>query len=297
MADLDALVRFAQVVEFGSFSAAARRLGVSRQAVQRSVDALEKAHGVVLLERNSRRLRLTDAGRRVLVAARRVREAGLEADALLEASTESPRGVLRISAPPLFANAVLTRVITSFLTDWPEVRVRGYFMATRADPERDDIDVTLRVGAPPPETSYAVRLGSAGLGLVATPAYLAAHAAPDHPDRLTAHRTLDYGRDAGPWRFDGPEGPVEVRVDPHLRADSAPVVLAACLADGGILRIPWMVAGDRVRAGEVVPVLEDFRIPAADVWAIYGHRTAGDPTLAAFLDALKRTTWGPDPER
>ena len=105
-ADPTNLLRFLEVVEAGSFSAAARKLEISRQAVQRSIDALERDAGATLFERTTRRLRLTDLGRRLVPPARALREAGHEVDALLSAATSHPRGRLRISGPPLFADAV-----------------------------------------------------------------------------------------------------------------------------------------------------------------------------------------------
>ncbi|GAB4559816.1 MAG: LysR family transcriptional regulator [Haliangiales bacterium] len=302
MVDPDILIRFLEVVEAGSFSGAARELGISRQAVQRSIDTLEQRHNVPLFERTTRQLRLTDAGRRLVPAARAVRRASDEAGALLSAAASHPSGRLRLSAPPLFAETVLTRVIPRFLERWPDVDLEARFDTALIDPFTADIDLTIRIGREPPADTYATRLGQAGLLMCATPAYLAAHPAPEHPNQLTQHQLLAYGRGAQVWRFDRPErGPAEadsdveravaVEVAPRLQTNSAPVMVAACLAGLGILRTPLLAVSEQLASGALVEVLPAWRIPAADVWALYGHRVSTDPTLQAFLDVLRAASW------
>ncbi|MCB9706449.1 MAG: LysR family transcriptional regulator [Myxococcales bacterium] len=286
-ADPTNLLRFLEVVEAGSFSAAARKLEISRQAVQRSIDALERDAGATLFERTTRRLRLTDLGRRLVPPARALREAGHEVDALLSAATSHPRGRLRISGPPLFADAVLSRVIPAFLARWPEVEVDAQFESGRTDPLRADLDLTIRIGAAPPEQGYAARVGEAPMILCAAPRYLETRGAPERPHLLAAHDLLAYGTGPREWSFDGPQGPVAVPAAARLTSNSAPVIVAACVAGLGIARIPAMAVDAARERGEVIEVLPAWRLPAAQVWALYGHRTATDPTLLAFLDALR----------
>lgn len=291
MPDLDALLRFLSVVESGSFSAAARRLGVSRQAVQRSVDVLERQSGVQLLERTTRRLRVTDAGRRLIPLVHTIRDAGHEADALLSAATSRPTGRIRLSAPPLFAETVLVRVLPGFLAQWPEVDVEAQFSTARMDPFEADLDLTIRIGVAPPENAYAVSLGRASQVLCASPDYLMAHPAPAHPDQLAGHELLAYGQGVRSWSFDGPDGAVTVATRFRLHTNSAPIMVAACLAGLGILKVPQLAVAPRLAAGDLCCVLPEWTIAASQVWAVYGHRAATDPTLQAFLDALRAVPW------
>lgn len=187
-------------------------------------------------------------------------------------------------------------MIPAFLARWPAVEIEARFVAGRTDPKRDDFDLTLRVGAAPPEDAYALHLGRAEIVLCASPAWLADHAGPSTPNQLHAQPTLVYGLDQGPWVFTGPGGVVTVDVRPRLRGDSADLLVAACRAGLGVLRIPEMAITDALRDGTLRRVLPDWTLPGADVWAIYGHRTHGDPTLAAFLDALRGAAWGAPPD-
>ncbi len=291
MPDLNALDRFALVVETGSFSAAARRLAVSRQAIHRSIETLEREHGVQLIERSTRKLRLTDAGRRLSRVAQTIRDAGRDADAVLRAARDAPRGLLRISAPPLFADAVLSKVLPEFLTRFADVEIEAHFESRRMDRHRDDLDLSIRIGAPPPEQTYAVRLGQAAMVLCTSPSYLQAHPAPTHPDQLLAHELLAYGRGHRRWSFRGPEGDVSIDVHPRAQTDSASVMVQICLAGLGILRVPRLAVAAQLRAGTLCEVLPAWSIPAAETWAIYGHRAASDPTLAALLEALRAIDW------
>lgn len=288
---LDALVRFAVVVESGSFSAAARQLGISRQAVQRSIDQLEAAHKVQLLERSTRSLRLTDAGRRLLVVARDVRASSQQAAALLRAETAPLRGRLRLSAPPLFSRTRLARVISAFLAQWPDVRIEVYTTAA-ATATDDEMDLQLRVGAPPPAQTYARRLGAVRQVLVASPAWLAASGPLPQPDALLAAPVLTYGPRPMPWHLQRGEESTTLDVAPRLHADSAEVVVSAALRGLGVLCIPRMAVQDHLSAGALVRVLPGWAPPAVPIWAVYRHRAALNPTLSAFLDALGASLMG-----
>lgn len=288
----DALLRLLGVAEAGSFAAAARQLGVSRQAIHRSVDALEQDFGATLFDRGARRLRLTDLGRRLLPHARAVRAAGLEATALVASATQAPSGTVRLTAPPLFAQVVLARVLPTFLLSWPQVRVAAHFDTTRSELHRDDYDLMIRIGAAPSGDTYAALLGRAGLCLCAAPSYLQQRGAPEHPEQLAEHDLLTYANEPMPsWWLERGHESVTLAVDARMTSNDAPVVMEACAAGLGIVRIPAMAATAALSDGRVVQVLQQWSLPTADVWAVYGHRSPSDPTLQALLDALRSASW------
>ena len=290
VADFDEFLRFVEVAEAGSFAGAARRLNVSRQAVQRSLEQLEHRSGVQLLERSTRQLRLTDAGRRLLPAAYDLRTSARQAEAILSGAAEAPRGTLRIAAPPLFAEQVLAEVIARFQSAWPEVEVEGRFETRPTDPFADDLDLMIRIGFQPPEAAYAVRVDRGSWVLCASPKYL--ENAPElvSPVDLSHHRTLFYGDKLRPWTLRrGEESPVKVELAPVLQANSVPVVLAGCREGLGVAGLPVMGLSASLAAGILVEVLPEWRFPEPNVWAVYGHRTSTDPTLAAFVKLLQET--------
>lgn len=286
----DSLIRLLEVAEAGTFSEAARRLGVTRQAVQRSIAALEEQTGAALVDRTTRTMRLTHVGRRLLPHARAIRDALRHTSAVLSASQSTPSGRLRVTAPPLFGETVLARAIPRFLETWPDVDLWVKLTTDRSDPLGGDHDLSIRIGSDPPPDTFAQRLGQARTVLVASPAYLSEHAPITHPDRLSGHRLLAYGTPAQTWTLDQ-DTTVTIAVTLHLVADSARIVLLAAEAGVGVLHVPHMAAVEALAAGRLVEVLPSWRVTEADVWAIYGHKLAEDATLRALVDVVRDTDW------
>jgi DNA-binding transcriptional LysR family regulator len=285
------LLRLLTVSEAGSFSEAARRLGLSRQAVQRAISAMESSAGAALVDRTTRALRLTPLAHSLLPHAREIRSAVRSSLALVAASQAEPTGALRVTAPPVFADAVLSRAIPRFLRDCPRVDLTVRVTAERSDPLRGDHDLTIRIGAEPPSTAYATRLGRATTVLVAAATYLDQYPPLRQPEQLAQHRLLSYGLQRGPWSLDGPSGCVTIPVELHLSSDCASLVLSAAEAGLGIARPPRIAVVESLRKGGVIEVLGDWSPPDADVWAVYGHKLAVDPSLASMLTALRETPW------
>lgn len=290
--DLHGLLRFLTVTEAGSFAEASRLLGVSRQAVHRSIDALEKECGGPLIDRDAQGLRPTVTGRKLLSHARALRDIARKVRATVEAASVEPSGLVRLTAPSLFAETVMAPAIAKFLVRWPAVRMVARFDTARTDLLRDDFDLMVRIGAEPDPGHYAVLLGQADLCLCASPSYLAEHPAPSSPDELPAHPLLEYSpRPATQWWLSRAEEARTVEVTPRFTGDSAAVVVHACLSGLGILRVPRLAVATLLAGGELVPILPDWQLRRADVWAVYGHRSDTDPTLGALLDALREVRW------
>lgn len=292
--DQEALLRFLAVAEAGSFAGAARVLGVSRQAVHRSVEQLEAFAGVPLIERGARgrsEQHPTPLGRSVVSAVRSVRDAVRAVEALLTAATAEPTGLLRVTAPPLFGEAVVSPALAAMLASWPAVRAEARFVTGRTDLHRDDYDVMIRIGAAPDEDTYAVHLGRAGLALCAAPD-LVGEPGPSEPDELLGFPLLGYGDVAATaWTLVRGDERVTVPVEPRMTSNSAKTMVEAALAGLGVLRAPILAVGEVLRAGALVRVLPEWEVPSADVWAVYGHRSETDPTLAAFIGCLREVVW------
>ncbi|MFY0539506.1 LysR family transcriptional regulator [Nannocystis pusilla] len=287
--DLNALARFAAVVELGGFSPAARALGVPRQSLHRSIAQLEQVTGVRLLDRGARQVRPTDAGRRLFGHAATILREARDAHASLRAARGRPRGRLRLTAPHLFAEQFLIPLIEEFLATWPEVQIDADFTVAHSDLIRDDYDLAIRLGDRPTHGRYVVMLGSVATVCCVAPAYLAAAPPLADPQALSRHSVLAYGphRVRHTWRFERAGETVEVDLAPRLRADSARLVLAACRAGLGVARLPEFLCAGDVSAGSLVPVWVDWQIPRTPIWVLYSSRSDKNPTLHAFLDRLK----------
>ncbi|HEU4404511.1 MAG TPA: LysR substrate-binding domain-containing protein [Polyangiaceae bacterium] len=289
--DLAALAAYAQVVAAGGFSGAARALGVPRQAVHRRVTALERELGLELLERTTRRVRPTDAGRRLFGHAERVLAEARAATEAMRAARAAPSGTLRLTAPELFGELVIGPALAKFLARWPAVRAAALFSLEREDLLGRDLDLAIRLGPLREGSRRARRLGAVPVVCCAAPALIAGAAEPvEHPGALASWPALHYGRDPGGapvrWRFQKGRQAAELRLEPRLCSTSARVVRDAALAGLGVARLPRLVCEHELGRGALVEVLAAWRGEPTPVHAVFSARPSSSPTLGAFLQTL-----------
>ena len=254
------LVAFVRVADAGSFSAAARLLGVTPSAVSRQVARLEKAMGVALLQRTTRQLRLTEAGLAVLEHGRAMVAAGQATLQVAEGHIGAPRGLVRISAPKAFSRHVLQPLLLDFLAKHPAVDVHLLVVDRMVDPLREGIDLVLRLTDDPPQGMVARALMPVKQWVLASPAYLSAHSPVRTPEDLMGHSCLAIGeqeRDSR-WRFVRAEDSVEVVVAGRYTLNHSEMRLAAVEAGLGIGCVPDFVAQAALAAGRVVRLLPDW---------------------------------------
>ncbi|WP_026422127.1 LysR family transcriptional regulator [Actinokineospora inagensis] len=251
MDELGDVAVFVRVVAAGSFSAAARALWMPKSTVSRRVARLENRLGVRLLHRTTRSLALTDAGRayhaRVSVALSELDSAaGAAAD-----NRETPRGLVRMTAPPDVGAEVLPELLAAFLARFPEVRV-DVSLSTRTDLVDGGFDLALRGTGGRGST----RLQDTRFRLFASPVYLARRGVPPRPADLAGHQCLRFG-DVDQWLLHGPRGEVAVSVSGPLVADDLSFVRRAAVAGAGIALLPEPSVAASVRSGLLTPVLPD----------------------------------------
>ena len=287
------LATFARVVEAGNFSLAARQLGTAPSTVSRTVQRLEAALATRLLERTTRRVRVTEAGAQV---ARHAREMlGAAADALDAAgeSRREARGRVSLSAPTEFAQAVVHPLVPSFLAAWPQVQLRLVASDRALDPVADGLDLVLRLTDRPPPHLAGRPVGSATWRLCASPAYLQAHGVPQSPDELAAHDCLTLGETPQDrrWRLlaaDGSRSTVEVRG--RYSVNHAVARHDAALQSLGIATLPDFIAAQALRRGALRPVLPDWthddHAYAGTVWLLYPPNRFLPPKLRVLIDHL-----------
>jgi len=280
---------FARVVDAGTFSAAARLLGVTPSAVSRQVARLEAALHVRLLERSTRKLRLTEAGSAAYGRCQTLVAAAREVMALSDTQSATPSGLVRISVPKAFGRQVIHPLMPAFLTRYPEVDVQLIITDRVVDLFEEAVDLAIRLtDAPPP--------GLAGRPLMpvlhrvcASPDYLRTHGTPQHPRDLAQHSCLYLGEDERDrdWRFRQRGDEVTVRVSGRYVANHSEVRLDGALQHLGLASLPDFTARQALASGQLVSVLDDWTHVtdyAGTAWLLYPPNRYLAPKLRVWID-------------
>jgi DNA-binding transcriptional LysR family regulator len=289
--DLNNLYFFAKVVDCGSYTAAAGLLGMQTSKLSRRIGALERELGVRLLNRTTRKLSLTEAGKtlhRHSVAL--IAEAEAAKDAISQ-TLSSPRGLVRISCPTGLLQGGVADILAEYLIAYPEVQVALEGTNRRVDVVEDGIDIAIRVRLPPlDESDLAMRsFGPSDMLLVASPALVAAYGEPKalaDIARMPTVSTGALGREQT-WRFvDAEEKTGELVHSPRLSADDFFTVRRMALRGVGVARLPSLLARDDLSSGALIRLLPSLRSGSGIVHAIFPSRRGMVPAVRSLLDAL-----------
>jgi DNA-binding transcriptional LysR family regulator len=288
MVDLNDIGLFVQVVRNGSFSQAGRRLGMPSNTVSRRIQQLEARLGVRLMQRSTRRLALTDAGRTLHERCAAAVDGLDEAVQDLIAGSRTPSGTVRVALPADFFDFYEMAWVGAFLEAYPLVQLDFVLSDATTDLIAEGIDVAFR-GGTTPNPDYVVRqISSGSTGLVASPAYLATRGTPATLKDLEQHDCVTGSRFGGPvaWRLRGPDG-AEVEVLPTGRymANTAQGLRKATLAGLGVALLP-RVADVDIAAGLLVPVLPQYRRPNQNLCVVYPSRRLLPLAVSAFIDSV-----------
>ena len=285
--DIPGMVVFAAVAERGSFTAAARALGLAKSVVSARVARLEGRLGVRLLYRSTRRVALTPEGTTLYPACARVARAAEDVRAQAGEAGEL-RGRLRVNAPVSFGHRWLAAPLGAFMARHPGVRVEVVLQDDRVDVVGGGWDAVIRFGVVTDPELVARRFVRAVGVVVAAPEYLSRRGTPATPLDLAGHACLRYGNVAQPaeWTFSTPDGPLSVPVDgPAIVSDGT---LLMGLAEGGVGVgiLPWHIVGESVRAGRLVRVLAAW--PSLEILGqvVHAHGPHAPARLKVFVDHL-----------
>ena len=287
---LEELFVFVKVVDLKSFSAAAAALGSTKSTVSKQVRRLEEVLGTRLLNRSTRRLGLTETGSTVYQYGTRIIE---ETTALVDAVDglqDRPRGQLRVTTSTAFGNRHLTRLVGSFLQQYPDIRVSLVLSDRYVDVVEEGFDVAVRLTSRPVESFVARRLAAIDYAICATPAYLAAHAPITLPAELATHDCVLAGlAPDAVWTFvrDGVATSVPVRA--RLTVNSSESVRVAVLDSAGVGLLPLFAVAEDVRAGRLQVLLPDFAVEGTfgnSVYAIFAPGKFLAPKIRVFVDFL-----------
>lgn len=281
-ADLNALTVFAKVVEAGSFSEGARRLRMPISTVSRRIAELEDQLGVRLLERSTRSIRLTDIGTEVLGHAQKGVEVGEAIDSIVSSQLSDISGTLRLSTPPSVSDSLVAPIISAFQASYPDARAQVLVTERAVDHIVEGVDLTFHVGASKDSSLVARKVLSYRHQLVASPAYLERHPAPERPQDLLGHRMVAFSswRPESQWRFSHVNGRDRelITFSPHLGINDYAGVSAAVLAGLGIGDLPPLVQPELLRDGRLVEVMPDWRFPVVDLALVHlGNRHISRP--------------------
>jgi DNA-binding transcriptional LysR family regulator len=295
------LMLFARVVEEGSFSRAAERVGLPKSTVSRRLAMLESQLGERLLLRTTRKLTVTDFGHSVLEHAQQV-AAEVDATAFLAQHRQvEPSGRLRVSMPGDFATVVLGSLLAEFVARYPAISLELDLSPRRVDLIGENFDLALRMGDLPDDASLAARrVATFSIGLYASPDYLLRRGVPREPEALMEHDALRILKRSGePTQWTLMRGDARWEGIPPARATAnSPELLIRLARSGvGIAAVTDHFAVPYVSSGELVPVLEDWRLPPADAWAVFPGRRLMPARTRVFLDAIEAQFSGPACQR
>ena len=288
---------FVKVVEAGSFVRGADKLGISNTSASRLVAELEEHLGTRLLQRTTRRLRLTEAGQRYYERALQLLSDLEEAEGEVGSATTTPRGRLRISVGLTFGVRQLSALFPRFQAMYPEVELEVFATDRRVDLIEEGFDLAVRMSREIPPTYVARPLCTIRVVVCASPAYLKKHGAPKSPPELAAHNcmTVPSGGFENRWLFDGADGPQTVQVRGNYRSDSGDLLRAAALAGQGIVYLPTFIVGEELARGELVPLLRAWQTPTLDATVVYPTRRFVSAKVRAFTEFLQHEFAG-EPE-
>lgn len=281
---LDELAVLVAVVDQRSLVGAARRLRRSAPAVTRALAALEQRVGARLIERTTRRLSATEAGRALAEESRALLSAYDEAVA--DIAPAPVRGLLRITAPVQFGRRHVAPLATAFLQKFPESQVELVLHDRNLDLIEESLDVAIRIGALADSSLVVRRVGEVREVAVASPDYLTRRGTPATPTDLTAHDTIFSTSTSGTleWRFGSRGRATAVRLAPRLLVNDVEARLAAARTGQGIVRVLSYQVFDELAAGRLVRLLRSFEPPPLPVQLVTAGRAHMPPKIRAFLD-------------
>jgi DNA-binding transcriptional LysR family regulator len=286
MEDLERIALFARVVEEKSFSAAARRLNLSKSLVSKQITRLEKSIGSRLLNRTTRALSLTEAGAVLYEHAARILEELDEAKLAVTRLQSAPRGILRISAPVAFGRLHVAPALPAFLAAHPELKIDMVTTDRFVDLAEEGYDVVVRILGEPPPNVVARRLAPVNRRICATPDYFARYGVPQRPQDLEKHNCLTYTyfNPQDPWRLRGPEGEISVRASGDLRLNDDDALAEAVRGGLGIALLPTFIIGNDLQTGRLKSVLSDYVPLERHIYAIYLPNRQLSAKVRAFID-------------
>jgi LysR family transcriptional regulator, regulator for bpeEF and oprC len=299
LTDLNEVTIFVKVVQTGSFIGASRALDIPKATISRKIAQLETTLKVRLLQRTTRKVNLTEVGRLYFDCCVRVLE-DLEAANLAVVELESvPYGTLRLSASVVFGVTILDRWVAEFMTLYPQINVEIFLTNQYVDLVAKGIDAAIRSGVPD-SALVSHRLGAVPYWICASPAYLATHPTPTHPQELLEHICLSVTSEnlseILPWSLKQGKKILEVKVPSRLRTNDFLMIKQLLMAGSGVAFVPSLLAIAEVQAGTLVRLLSDWHLAERELYLVYPSDRHLSPKLRAWVEfvyqqATRQDSW------
>jgi DNA-binding transcriptional LysR family regulator len=285
--ELSQIAVFVRVVQSGSFSAAARRLAMPKSTVSRKIAELEGQVGARLLQRTTRKLGLTDAGRLFYEHALRITAEVEEASQAIGSMQAAPRGLLRVTTPLSFG--MLGPIVGQYLRDHAEVQVEMVCTDRRVDLVEERFDVAIRAGPLADSSLVARPLGSMKRVVVAAPGYCKQHGTPRTPAELEKHAGIVFGAGVAPgvWTLESGGKRADVRIPPRFTVNDLDIMRGVALAGIGIAFMAAFACAADIRKGRLRHLVPDWCSATMPVHAVYPTARHLSPKVAAFIELLR----------
>jgi DNA-binding transcriptional LysR family regulator len=280
---------FVRVAKAGSFAGGARELGISRAMATKHIMQLEGSLGTRLFNRTTRSLSLTDVGASYLERCQQVLLDVEEMESAVTHLQTEPRGVLKISAPPVIGASHITRAISQFLKIHSDLTVDLILQSSPGDLIDEGIDVAIYLGALDDTSMVARKLASSSMIVCGSPDYLAKHGVPQTPEDLLNHSCLVNWASSprNKWQFKSETGQTVVNVSGRMQANVADAIRMAAIDGLGLVMLASYVVSRDIEKGKLIAVLENYNLPPLDIHAVYPHRKYLSAKVRRFLDFLQ----------
>ncbi len=282
--DLNEIAIFVKVVDAGSFTGAAKSLGLPKSTVSRKITQLEERLGVRLLQRTTRTLSLTDTGSAYYNQCSRIISDVEEANIAVTEMQSKPKGLLRLTAPMLFGAEVLSDLVSEFLQNNPEIQLEIMLTDQPLDLIQEGIDVAFRVGQLADSSLIARSLGNVKTITCASPAYIDKHGSPAHPSELHQHTILGWNA-RNTWEYDTPEA-ISIDLKPKVQVNDALSMRKMALNGLGIARLPAFLCAEDIKDGRLAPILCDWSYSSTPIHALYPSNRHLSVKVRSFVDFI-----------
>jgi DNA-binding transcriptional LysR family regulator len=288
---VSSMLSFVKVVDTGGFGAAARQLNLSASVVTTRVKSIEERLGVRLLNRTTRSVSLTEAGRAYYDRCVQIISEIEDAEEAAQVLQSKPRGILRLNTSPGIP-ALIARPVAEYGLRYPDVTIHMAATSRMLDLVEEGYDLAIWYATKPDPGLIVRRLADYRMVICASPEYLARHGRPEHPSELTKHNCVIFydsptlGRDGREWQFVGPDGEFSLHMSGNLETNSAIAFRRAAVLGQGFIMTPAPLVFDDLKSGALVPILSDFLPQQFSIDAFYPHREHLPAKVRTFIDLL-----------
>lgn len=289
LGDLNLLRALVHTIEMTSLTAASRHLGITPATVSKQIAALEKKAGCLLINRTTRQLAVTEAGQLLYGKAKHILNELESVEAELSDMQNVPTGLLRITAPAVFAAHLIGPELPTFMKLHPRLSIQLVLALEKIDLVQEKIDIAIRITSDPELGSIALPLSANRRAFVAAPEYLKQNGTPKTARDLQNHNCLIGGRDGSTdiWPMQVGRNIERVKVRGNLMAPNGDILLSAAIGGLGITMLPWWLARKHIESGSLVEVMQNMAISTMKIYAVLPHWRYVPPKIKCFVDYFR----------